>query len=519
MNIIASGDNSITLIGNVPLTLTVASPTEPTVTMLGIPRGVTASWSAQPTQTGFIYFSYRSKVGAGAWSGWIPTFQNSIIRYLTAAEMTSDGYNATVYFEVKAVNVFGGESTTGSGNAACRALGGLATDYVAGSVDATALAAAVLARMFTTSAKLLSETTESAGFYLAAEHGADITANNIAGDTTLVNEVAAATVQGNAANGKTAYDKIVADLGAGWAALVLADTADITTAVDARLSAAERANLVANETIDGTYLLYHTGNKPVKADVGLTNADDKSSITIRSEITKANVTATGLAAADIDAIDTDLSNAPATIKNVTVTISADGTLNYAGGGQVTPTGLGLGNVENYNAANQVANGLALAHITALLDLDTVPEGTTFKRMPAARLTAPIRMLFADQVSHVSVAVARTDLPTYFKAGAGYVTLIVIPYTKLASETAIILDCLAEINDANFGHLKLEVTSWGDVGQVNQVLDIDTGGNFTEKSITLTINSLTNGDSYILSVRLEGTAADTLNIKGVNIYTI
>ena len=39
-----------------------------------------------------------------------------------------------------------------------------------------------------------------------------------------------------------------------------------------------------------SYSIYHTGNKPSKTDVGLSNVENKSSATIRSEITSSNVT-------------------------------------------------------------------------------------------------------------------------------------------------------------------------------------------------------------------------------------
>ena len=92
----------------------------------------------------------------------------------------------------------------------------------------------------------------------------------------------------------------------------------------------------------------------VKADVGLTNVDDKSSETIRGELTKANVTDTGLGKADIN-LGNVANESPATLKttmalnNVTNESKATmfGSPTFTGTvAGVTATHVGLGNVEN-----------------------------------------------------------------------------------------------------------------------------------------------------------------------------
>lgn len=57
------------------------------------------------------------------------------------------------------------------------------------------------------------------------------------------------------------------------------------TLINNRLSAQEKSNLSAGKTIDGINTFYSTNNKPSKNDVGLGNVENKSSATIRSEIT------------------------------------------------------------------------------------------------------------------------------------------------------------------------------------------------------------------------------------------
>ena len=57
----------------------------------------------------------------------------------------------------------------------------------------------------------------------------------------------------------------------------------------------------------------------------------------------------------IGAVDTDLSNAPNTIKNSSVSISAAGVLSGAGGGTVTATGVGAIKTDASNAPNSLKN--------------------------------------------------------------------------------------------------------------------------------------------------------------------
>ena len=72
-------------------------------------------------------------------------------------------------------------------------------------------------------------------------------------------------------------------------------------AIDARLNEEEKYNLEMGMTLDGRDTFYHSGNKPTKGDVGLSNVENKTSATIRNEITKSNITSTGLSADDVGA--------------------------------------------------------------------------------------------------------------------------------------------------------------------------------------------------------------------------
>jgi len=107
---------------------------------------------------------------------------------------------------------------------------------------------------------------------------------------------------------------------------------------------------------------------PSKADVGLGNVENKSSATIRSEITKTNVTATGLSADDVGAETPTGAQAKAD--------SAEASAKAASRPSTwtpTKTDIGLGNVENKSSttirseitkANVTATGISAADVGA-----------------------------------------------------------------------------------------------------------------------------------------------------------
>jgi len=516
MNVIANDDNRTLLIRNDPRVISVENPLQPSPVATGIIRGVTFVWEAQPDPTRTIYFKYRTKVGAGAWGSWIVTWESSVTRWISPAEITLYGANAVIYLEVKSYDVFGNYSDVGVANAACLYFAVIGPDLQLESIPESALGPGVVSRIFSTNDMFLDELTEHGAAYFASESGADVTASHTAGDTALVNGVAAAIVQAGAANGATAQAKLAGEVGA----LIIETTVGSQAKVDARLSVAERANLVADKTVVGAQLLYHVGNKPTKTDVGLANVSNYSPANqIVNGLVKAHITGAPvlLVAADIDAIDIDLSNAPAGILNTTVTMAADGTLGGAGGGQVTPTGLGLGNVENKSSAT-IRGEITLANVAATgIDLDDIPNGTTYARTPTAQVNAIIRSLWVDNVFAAIGGKARTDLTTFGIAGATYSNVIVLPYIKRASESSITIVGYAEINDVAEGGIKLALTDYADVEKASGELLFDTGGIYTKKSVSVDLSGLVNDEIYILLVQLKGTAGDSMMLKGVQIY--
>jgi hypothetical protein len=148
--------------------------------------------------------------------------------------------------------------------------------------------------MFTTPAKNLDECTEHGTAFFAAETGADKTATHTSNDTSNVAGTAAVTVKAGAVAGNLANAKLTTD-GVQTGGLTIENTSGTSGSqkrVDDRLSVAEKVLLAADKTITGGLSLYHTGNKPTKTDVGLPNVDNKSSVTIRSEIVDGDLAAT-----------------------------------------------------------------------------------------------------------------------------------------------------------------------------------------------------------------------------------
>ncbi len=79
----------------------------------------------------------------------------------------------------------------------------------------------------------------------------------------------------------------------------------------------------------------------------------------------------------IGAVDTDLSNAPNTIKNNQISISAAGVLSGAGGGTVTPTGIGAVDTDLSNAPSTIKNENTTKSDVGLTNVLDRAQTTTF----------------------------------------------------------------------------------------------------------------------------------------------
>lgn len=508
--------NTITVVGGNPVSGKPYSMGSVTgLTAYALPRGVMFMWDGMPFDNRVLFFKYRTKIGAGAWSGWVSTYQNQVTRFLSASEISAYGHTANIIIEVYAEDIYAAVSNTETTNADCRYLEGISEDIIDGEVEPADLSAASLARMFTTSDKYLDELTEHGTAYFAGESGADVTADHTSDDTSKVNSVAAATVQSNAQYGKDAWDWLNGDI----SGLTVESTTGAQTKVDNRLSSAQKTLMLAEKSLGG-YILYTENNKPTKSDVGLANVSDYSPANqIVNGLTKAHITGSpvSLTPADISAINTDLSNAPTTVKNVTITISADGTLNNAGGGQVTKAGLGLGNVENYTAAQMVANGITLAHVTGTgITLDSIPDGVTYKRVTSALVASIKRMLFRDYDAIAAGGATRSNLKEYSENTTAYDDFIVFPYIKQHEDGDLILDAMFK-NTAD-GYCKIEIRDYGDtVHAYTEETIPNTGNAWTQDQVIVDVTGLTNDTLYLVWVRLKAASSDTQYMRGVSMY--
>ena len=80
------------------------------------------------TETDFYNYSIRHKVETDSWSDWQDYNGCEFFRTLTETEITDHGTDATIYFEIKAVDTFVSESGTESSSADCLSLDIKASD-------------------------------------------------------------------------------------------------------------------------------------------------------------------------------------------------------------------------------------------------------------------------------------------------------------------------------------------------------------------------------------------------------
>ena len=102
-----------------PATISVSNPAP------SAPSGLTATpWMKgvkfiwQPnTEIDISYYTYRIKVETDSWSDWVNTVSVEVMRSLTETEEDDHTSEALIYFEVKAIDTFGNESSVSSTSA------------------------------------------------------------------------------------------------------------------------------------------------------------------------------------------------------------------------------------------------------------------------------------------------------------------------------------------------------------------------------------------------------------------
>ncbi len=264
-----------------------SSPPDPSsVSSVAGVRQVMFRWTSAEDAGPNIYpyiWQYRYRVkngGTPAFGSWIDTLNSFVNIPLTSGNLIDHGYDATIEIEVRSRNAASDDfSNAVAEETDCIAAVLDPADFEAGIVTVATLDPDATNRMFTDGAKVVGgiataeDIVEGATKKFAAESDATVGAK---AGTNLVDESDVSLSDADIKNSAVDTAFIVAtgvevdDLGG-----YLVAQAD--AAITARLSAAEKANLALDKTIDGTNLLYHVGNKPTSADVGLTAVVDKNS--------------------------------------------------------------------------------------------------------------------------------------------------------------------------------------------------------------------------------------------------
>jgi len=76
-------------------------------------KGIKFTWQPN-TEIDISYYTYRIKVETDEWSSWVNTVSVEVMRVLTETEQDDHSTEALIYFEVKAVDTFGNESSVSS---------------------------------------------------------------------------------------------------------------------------------------------------------------------------------------------------------------------------------------------------------------------------------------------------------------------------------------------------------------------------------------------------------------------
>ena len=546
-----------------------ASPSQPTgLVATGTIRGVIFTWDLEKTVQPYEY-RYRTQVEAQGWSSWKRTVIPVVLRPLTTAEIDAiEGVlaspeDANIQIEVKSTTTDGlTESATTSGNADCISPQLWSEDIVALAVKLSDLASEVTDKMFSSTDR------DGADLKAASIAVAKLTsgvtdlmfpaATRIANDTTLVNGVAAATVSSGAADGALAEATLTAKE-ANW------DNAFTNylnqAAVDARVDVVHP---------NANYLNSNTTN----ANVGLTNVEDKSSATIRSEIVDGDLVATtaileGAWAAFIQAVgqnDSILTDAILTLVSAKLidTKAGGNPLFDASGNLIFNGALGIKSGATIRTPAAIIASMDASGNSQLIDPASWKVGTDTADILAGNIDATAQFVTANEKSGAGYAFTGLDSSGYAKVGVangaayavsenvekflnGARTLWVASNSNAAGGAAIPglaitgtgaalvvhqlhtvwnegdkvlrFKCRANSNNDNDGQFRIVVyAADGVTTRVTGSWEIVNSGVYDDFTAEATIpGSVVDGDLLIIDIEAMDDAGHTLNMNGGVLY--
>ncbi len=271
----------VTVTDTTPAEAAVSPPVAVGLIATAIPRGIIFTWSLDVWIQPYVW-QYRLQVETEGWSSWIDILFPIVIRTLTAVELAavSIGADGNIQIQVRSTDGLGNYSGTETANDDCLTLDVQEDDFTVTSIPVAALTTGITNRIFNDATKSLDEVTQgSTKKYVTVAQTADIAladahldANGLKAGSQIGGTLASTVVSG-AADGVTT--KATVDAGAtNW------DSAHANY-----LSQAQVDVRVTTVRPDANYLNSNT----TKANVGLSNVDNKSSATIRGEIVDANL--------------------------------------------------------------------------------------------------------------------------------------------------------------------------------------------------------------------------------------
>ena len=249
--------------------------------------------------------------------------------------------------------------------------------------------------------------------------------------------------------------------------------------------------------------LYTTLSKPSKADVGLGSVENKSSATIRSELTKANVT-------------TALGYTPPTSN----TTYSTGTSTYSGTTKLySGTGSATDGAMTQAATTSALNGKANSSHThqsgdiVSLDAGKLTGTISIDRLPAGALERCI--VVADDTARKALTTAKAQVGDTVKVTATGLMYLIVDDTKLDQDAGYVEYTAGSASRVPWSGVSGKPTTLGGYGITDAAAKNHTHNYAGSTSAGGAANSVANS----LSIQLNGGAATTFNgsaAKSINI---